>query len=269
MTETTEEEAATAREMRHASVRKVWRWLASGITTAVIGAAAGVYVPKLLDPPDQRSVALNVVNNPATVNTWGTEEFGLVMPKGKTPTGQLPTDCDRVIDWARRNKAVDQEVTRVRLVIQGIADKGVLIEGLRAKILNRSPKPTPAGVGLRCGGAQGEATPRQLEINLDAENRSAKYSTNTPGQLKPFGFTLEKGETEVFDLAATTRGTAEWLIQLDLVVGGKQETVDVQNRGKPFETTAWKSPQIYKLPAGSEDWMLCTNMPHGACKNTR
>ncbi|MDN3293048.1 hypothetical protein QWM81_03100 [Streptomyces ficellus] len=266
MTTETNEEAESPRVRALASVRKGWWFLAAGVTTAVIGAAASVYVPKILDPQDTRPIAVNVVNNPATVNTWSGEKFGFVMPKDVTPVGQPSTDCGRMVDWVRRNRAADHQATRVRLVIQGATDKGVLIENLRAKIIRRSVKPEPAGIGFRCGGTQGEASPRQLVIDLDSEGRAADYAEKVPGQLKPFGFTLQKGETEIFDLAATTKGTVDWVIQLDLVVGGERQTVEVNNRGKSFMTTAWNSERIYQVPPGTQDWVVCTKSPHERCK---
>ncbi|PZG02020.1 hypothetical protein C1I99_04285 [Micromonospora deserti] len=232
----------------------------------MIGAAVGIYVPKVLDPPDTRPIAVNVVSNPATVDTWGSDEFGLVMPKDAKPAGQPPIGCSEIVDWARHNGAVDRDVSRVRLVVQGVTDQGVLIDNLRAKVIRHTRTPEPAGVELRCGGAQGVATPRRVVIDLDAEEPAAAYAEEIAGRIPLFGFTLQKGETEIFDLTATTKGTVEWVLELDLVVGGERQTVEVTNRGASFMTTAWRSSRTYQVPAGTDYWVECSASVGTECK---
>jgi hypothetical protein len=246
-------------------VHKGWWFLAGGVVTAIIGAAVGIYVPKLLDPPDERPVAVNVVANPATVDTWAEDVFGLVLPKGATPDGPPPVECAAFIDWARGKGAKDQEQTRVRLVLQGISQKGVFIESMQARVMRRVATPEPAGTTMTCGGAQGRATPRRITIDLDAARPTAVDASATEGKLPVFGFTLQPGETEIFDVVASTKGTVEWLLHLDLVVGGERQSLEVTNRGANFVTTAWESPWSYVVPPGMPHWVECTEKDTGKC----
>ncbi|MFI7282586.1 hypothetical protein ACIBOV_20235 [Micromonospora chersina] len=243
------------------SVSRGWWRVIGGTVLAVIGAAAGIYVPKVLDPQDERPIAINVVSNPATVPAWGNDVFSFVMPTTARPATHPPLDCPSIVDWAHRNGGVDQETTRVRLVTQGLSDKGVLIQGMHARVLRRSERPDPSGASLTCGGGQGTVTPRQVAMNLDEAVPSAEYATKVDGRLPLFGFTLEKGETEVFELTATTKGTVEWVIDLDLVVGGESQNVQVTNHGRPFRTTSFVSPHGYRVMAGTDHWVECTGTP--------
>ncbi|MFI2651233.1 hypothetical protein [Micromonospora fulviviridis] len=235
--------------------------MVGGTVTAVIAAATGIYVPKMLDPQDERPVAVNLVSNPATVPAWGNDVFSVVMPADARPATHPPTDCPSIVDWAHGNGGVDQEVTRVRLVVQGASDKGVLIEGMRARVIRRSANPAPGGTSLTCGGGQGTVTPRQVTMDLDDAEPSAEYATKVDGRLPLFGFTLEKGETEVFELSATTKGTVEWVIKLDLVVGGESQNVEVTNHGRSFRTTGFISTHGYRVMAGTDHWVECVGTP--------
>lgn len=93
------------------------------------------------------------------------------------------------------------------------------------------------GVKVECP-TQGEAQIRTLAINLDSRNRSASYLTQ--GKRSPFGFTLRKGETEVFDITASTAKAdmLEWSLLLYLTVDGKEQSIEIRNRGLPFRTVA-------------------------------
>ncbi len=236
--------------------------MVGGVVTATIGAAVSIYVPKVLDPPpEERPIAINVVSNPATVPAWGNEVFSFVMPAEAHPTTPPPINCPSVVDWAHANGGVDQEATRVRLVVQGASDKGVLIEGMRARIISRSATPAPGGISMTCGGSQGVVTPRQVVMDLDTKESSAEYATKVDGRLPLFGFTLQRGETEVFELTATTKGTVEWVIEFALVVGGEPQQVEVTNHGRTFRTTGFSSPRGYRIEAGTFHWVECTGTP--------
>src|SRR5262249_36343828 len=84
----------------------------------------------------------------------------------------------------------------------------------------------------------GEAMFRSIEIDLDAKTPRAKYQDDQ----KTFGFTVQPGETETFNIVAkTARGHYRWVIELDLVVAGDQRTIEISGPGGPFETTAMQS----------------------------
>ncbi|WP_377593045.1 hypothetical protein [Micromonospora eburnea] len=249
------------------SIHKGWWFVVGGVVTAVIGAAASIYVPKWLDPPDERPIAINVVSNPATVPAWGNDVFSFVMPAGARPATPPPIDCASVVDWAHANGGVDQDATRVRLVVQGVSDKGVLIEGMRARTIRHSARPAPGGISLTCGGGQGTVTPRQVAMDLDKDHPSAEYAVKVDGRLPLFGVTLQRGETEVFELTATTKGTVEWVIELNLVVGGEPQSVEVTNHGRAFRTTGFIGPRGYRVEAGTEHWVECAGTPP-ACGTT-
>ncbi|KAB1128627.1 hypothetical protein F6X68_30880 [Micromonospora sp. AMSO12t] len=241
------------------SLSRGWWFVVAGTVTAVIGGVVGFFVPKALDP--QRPIAVNVVSNPATVAAWGNDTFSVVLPADARPATPPPLTCGSILDWAHGNGGVDQEATRVRLVVQGASDKGVLIDGMRARPIRRTATPDPGGISLACGGPQGVATPRRIAMDLDRAEPSAEYATKVDGRLPLFGFTLQKGETEVFELTASTKGTVEWVIVLDLVVDGKAQSVEVTNHGQSFRTTGFVSPRGYRVMAGADHWVGCAGTP--------
>jgi hypothetical protein len=251
------------------------RWLVVTVAGAVIAAIVGIVVQKLVDtgtavivgpshpavtsptpPPVPVKVNVNT-NPPSSVTSFAGQPFDFVLPAGARPGSVPPDDCSQLVDWAHQNGGADARASHMRIVVQGATNQGVLIENMRAKIVKRTDPATPSGTEVGCGGTQGEAVPRIVGINLDGPDLDAKYQNPTPGQRSAFGFTLADGETEVFDLTASlTKGTVEWVIELDLVVGGERTTVEVTNGGKSFVTTAWQSPHVYHFLSGI--WSSCT-----------
>jgi hypothetical protein len=69
---------------------------------------------------------------------------------------------------------------------------------------------------------------------------------------KPFGFTLKKNETEVFEIwAVTAKCYCRWVIELDLVVNGTHAAKTITNKGQPFQTTAWSCCRSYVWVGGA------------------
>ncbi|MFE7869037.1 hypothetical protein ACFUYE_01635 [Micromonospora humida] len=250
------------------SLHRAWWFVLGTALAALLGAVTSIYATRWVDDLDPQVVAVHVVANPATVDTWGTAEFAMVLPKDARPSDDPPVGCATLIDWARALGAVDHQVSRVRVVVQGAGDQGVLIDNLRARVIRRSQTPEPSGVQLRCGGQQGAAEPRDVEMDLDAPQPAARYRTLIEGRRPLFGFTLAKGETEVFDLTAFTTGTVEWTLELDLVAAGKRKRVEVTNRGRSFVTTAAPGPRTYQVPPGGDHWIECVQTPRLACPDS-
>lgn len=244
---------------RFAWFTTVWRFVAGTVAAAAIGTVVTIYVTKALDGDDPNPIAVNVVGNPATVEAWANTQFRVVLPPDARPAEAPPApgDCPGIVDWAHRQGGTDQNDTRVRFSVQGLADQGILIDKLWAHVLRRSATPEPAGVEIRCGGPQGATEVRDVVIDLDAQRPAAAHAQKVEGRLPLFGFTLQKGETEVFQLEASTTGTVEWLLELELVVAGERQNVKVSNHGAPFRTTAWRPSRRYQVEPGTDYWSEC------------
>jgi hypothetical protein len=206
-------------------------------------------------------IRVSVENDPVMVDAFADDGMAMILPIAAA-AGQVPrlppkppgAGCIGLHDWARRVKGVDQGITRVRLVVQGDSNKAVVITGISARVV--AVRPIPASVSVFCG-PEGEAQIRNLTVDLDAPNPAAVYTV--AGRKSPFGFTLRKGETEIFDVRASTRRRQiiEWNLVLRLVVAGEPREIEVQDRGAPFRTSdgrprrALEWPREWTDPAGS------------------
>ncbi|MFC6081736.1 hypothetical protein [Sphaerisporangium aureirubrum] len=231
-------------------------FVVSTVVAGVIGTVVTYYVTRVLTEREPvRPIAVNVNDEPPTIPSFTTSAVEYVMPAGLRPAAPLPSECGEIVKWVKRHGGVSRTTTMFRVIVQGRTDAGVLIENMRARVVKRATAPK-GGTAIGCGAGQGEAEPRNIAISLDGLDPTAKYSSGVPGRKDLFGFTLAKGETEIFDITATTgSGTVTWVISLDLVVQGERTTVEVLDNGKPFVTTAAPGARFYNNLVGT--WYEC------------
>jgi hypothetical protein len=230
-----------------ATGRRAAAALGTILVTAIVGWAVTYFAPGIVNPKtDSPPVATNVLDDPAAIDIFSDDGVQMLLPAGAvTPTTPNPPGrwCNGFHDWGRRLGGADVDATKLRLIVQGTTDKAVVITGLGAHILNRK---LVTGLNVGCPSA-GQAQIRVLALDLDSPNPSATHLIR--GKRSPFGFTLRKGETEIFDITATTvkPEMVEWNLRLDLTVDGRPQSIEVQDRGAPFRTVA--------APKGSSyDW---------------
>lgn len=244
--------ASTQRKDSHTSTRhklfgtgrRAATTLGTVFTTAVISWAVAFYAPGVASHKTENAVVTDVQDDPfgiSTFNNLSVEMFvpaSAVSPRPRNP----PIDyCNGFHDWGRSLGGADVNTTHLRLIVQGTTDSAVIITGLSARVLDRK---AVNGLYVECT-SEGEAQIRVLTVNLDSPNPSASY--HVEGRLSPFGFTLKKGETEVFDVAASTSSSmmTDWDLILHLTVDGKEQSIEVQDRGKPFRTVAEHTAKWY------------------------
>jgi hypothetical protein len=263
------------------TVRRAVVFVISATVTALIAWAVGFYLPGRGEstasgpvatttsiPPVSTTLAtittstvegvpirVSVQDDPAAIDTWSDDGMAMILPRSaasghvpRTPDRPPGVGCDGLHGWARHLGGIDQERTKVRLIVQGDTDKAVIVTGISAQILAVRPKSNTVGVVCSSAGA---IQPRTLFLDLDAPNPSAVY--RVAGRKSPFGFTLRKGETEVFDLEARTskREIIEWNILLRLTVAGDDREIEIQDRGAPFRTSDARPGKVYGWP---DDW---------------
>lgn len=187
-------------------------------------------------------LSFTVEDNPARIPTFNDFGEDLVIPRGTTIIGGPGQGCERFHPWGMRLGGVPARFSYLRLVVQGRASQAVLLAGMRARVIERR-RPL-VGTHLVCPSA-GEAQIRSIDINLDEASPEGRYKT--PTGTRPFGFTIAKNETEVFDIQAFTKACyCKWFLELDLVVNGSPRVQTIGNSGMPFETTAAASHQWYE-----------------------
>ncbi|WP_147312511.1 hypothetical protein [Thermomonospora umbrina] len=190
-------------------------------------------------------VAIRLHDDPAQIPAFSDTSMRMLVParpQAAVPVPRRDMCSGGFRSWALRLGGSDSEETRVRLDLQGRSTKGVLISSLTARIV--AVHPSPAVVGVGCDSA-GSASPRDLSIDLDSARPTARYLVK--GRREPFGFTLAKAETEVFNITAYTRRPVviEWRLHLDLTVDGKSRPIEIDDHGKPFRTSAAPAERQY------------------------
>ena len=177
-------------------------------------------------------LALSIETNPSRIGGFDDLPILAVIPDGVRTTGSPGPGCEGFHLWVRGLGGVDAGSTKLQLVVQGKVADPVLISAMRVKVLERLPRVT--GVPVQCPPAA-EAQIRAVAIDLDAIPPRVTYRS---GSNRAFGFTVQEGETESFNVVASTRRAHyRWLLELDLVVSGKKRTIELSDGGRPFETT--------------------------------
>jgi len=213
----------------------------------------------------KQPLAISIETNPSRISGFDDLPIYAVIPGGVRIAGSPGQGCEGFRPWVRSQGGVDAGSSKLQLVVQGKVPDPVIISVLRVKILQRSPRIT--GVPVVCPPAA-EAQIRAVAVDLDAIPPQVTYQS---GSNKHFGFTVKEGETETFNIVASTRrADFKWLIELDLVVSGKKRTIEVSDNGQPFETTpatgqawwSWNYSDAWSLEA-SENRALPRTVPAG------
>ena len=220
------------------SGRRVAVTLGTILATAVIGWAVTYYAPGAVShKTEMPPILTDVQDDPFAVSTFTNLPVRMFLPASAVSfnTRNPPIDfCNGFHEWGRRLGGADVNATHIRLIVQGTTSSAVIITGLSAHVLNHK---AVNGFNVECT-SQGEAQIRTLAINLDSRNPSASYLTQ--GKRSPFGFTLQKGETEVFDITASTSKAdmLEWSLLLHFTIDGKDQSIEIRDRGVLFRTVA-------------------------------
>ena len=223
----------------------------SPVTTASTPSTQATQAPPttLSDP-----LSFTIEDNPARISTFNDFGEDLIIPKGNSIIGGPGQGCERFHPWGIGLEGVPARFTMLRLVVQGRESQAILIAGMRARVIERQPP--LEGTHVVCPSA-GEAQIRSIDIDLDKASPEGEYKT--PSGTKPFGFTIKKNETEIFDIQAfTKRCYCKWFLELDLIVDGSPLVQTIGNGGRPFETTAVASSHWYEWDY-MNTWYLTDN----------
>jgi hypothetical protein len=218
-------------------------------------------VGKLQGPGQmQRPVAVNVQSNRDNIAVGGTVEGGdYVIPR---PIQEVPAPpwssrlCYGRHEWAHALGGVDTD-NRVRVTLQGRSAAQVLISNFRVKAVRRVAPIGGSTITCPRGGPTAGVPIRELSVDLDQAPPTWSYRDQTRAPSSgTFAFTVSGGQTEVFDISASSEShLVEWIAEFTLVVDGKQETVTVDDNGKPFVTTATKNAKSWTWSPARSKWI--------------
>lgn len=233
--------------------------IATAVLTASVGAGVTWLVPRLEDvnfsPAD--AIKLHVETDPGKMTPSSqVSPFGSAVIPSSVRTHGTPGagGCDGFHSWVVDNLGVDAGATVVQIAAQGTTDKPVLIQNVRASVIDSSPPltgiavdcspvdsaPPPSGTNVPPNAVtQGPLEVREGVVILDASQPAVVFQS---GYKKPLAFTLKKGETESFAVSAiAAHATYRWKVQLDVVVNGVADTLEVGGKNG-FTTTAEPAP---------------------------
>jgi hypothetical protein len=137
----------------------------------------------------------------------------------------------------------------VRISVQGTSSTAVVLEALRVRVVSRETpvSGTAYAMDQGCGGS---LTPRYFDVDLDVNRPIARsVRGNDSGTVIPpvrFPYRVSAQDPEVLLVTATTETyDAHWYLELDWSSRGRAGTVRVDDRGRPFRTSAIKGLPRY------------------------
>jgi hypothetical protein len=236
--------------------------LATTVITTVVAAAVSLGIRAVFSRPAP-PVTVSVQDDPGQVPGLAADGQEGVIPAGTHITGSPGSPgCTGFAPWLKANGGISAE-TQVQLVVQSDTSAAVYISNMQVRVLRRSAP--VAGPDVVCSSA-GYGQVRTININLRTATPTVTYKA--PSGNLPFSFTLENGETEVFDVIATgARSYYSYELVLDLTVSGKQVPFVVRDNGRPFRITpprpgsatwdwdygnAWDGPDGQSIRGGSQ-----------------
>ncbi|MEV7073707.1 helix-turn-helix transcriptional regulator [Streptomyces sp. NPDC093990] len=167
------------------------------------------------------------------------------------PPAQVPPPptAQDAANWAGTLGAVHGRQTMVQISVQGRDSTAVVLEDLRVRVVSRG---TPAqgnsyAMEQGCGGA---LTPRQFSVDLDKDRPIARSQPgNDGGNVIPavrMPYRVSSQDPEVLLVTAETETCdCAWYLELDWSSQGRTGTVRVDDRGRPFRTSAVKGLPRY------------------------
>jgi hypothetical protein len=206
------------------------------VVAALVSWSVPTYVPGILrDLSGAEPVNVELQTDPAAIDTFSDLNQSAVVPGEGEVAGALEEDCWTFHETVTRAGGVPAGSTRLRLTLTGQEPDGLLISGMRARVLLRAGPLQGKRIGC-LGTIGGLAEVRPIRINLDDPSPIARFDRGKG--YAPLTFTLAEDEIEIFDISAATESCyCEWVLDIDLLVGGKRQTITVSDDGEPFRTT--------------------------------
>ncbi|MFB7374726.1 helix-turn-helix domain-containing protein [Streptomyces sp. NPDC056222] len=142
--------------------------------------------------------------------------------------------------------------------LQGLGDDTVVLKALHVRTVDTS-EPLRGNVyamGVGCGG---DARMQSLDINLDAARPRPVPVAGWKGDkyvpASDFPYTVSASDPQVLTITAHTRGrSVRWYLELEWSSGDRSGVLRVDDRGKPFATSATANRPTFQFPLGASAW---------------
>ncbi|MFD5470837.1 helix-turn-helix domain-containing protein [Streptomyces sp. NPDC127105] len=153
--------------------------------------------------------------------------------------------------WAAAYGAVSSGEQRVALTVQGTGQDTVVLEALHMRVVTKGVPLAwnDYSMGVGCGGG---VDTKSFDVDLD---KGSPTVTVKAGQ-RDFPYKVSESDPEVFYVTAHTRAhDVRWDLTLDWSSGSRHGTVQIDNNGTPFRTSADVGRPGYDYPLGGSDWI--------------
>ncbi|MEV4117993.1 hypothetical protein [Micromonospora sp. NPDC049645] len=175
----------------------------------------------------------------------GTEQRGRLLARGpdsyRLPDEMLRTGNGIFAILGNSPEHPNRLFTRIRLSLVGQWAEPVFVTQIRAKVSRRDQP--PAGACL-FHGSQGGGEPLEIGFDLDEPDSVARIRERGGADLgvayvDRHSITLSPGEPMSIDVQAQTEQSyCEWVVELDLALGGEKRVITVDDNGQPFRSTS-------------------------------
>ncbi|MEU6112514.1 helix-turn-helix domain-containing protein [Streptomyces albidoflavus] len=152
--------------------------------------------------------------------------------------------------WVAAMGAVSADEQVVEVTLQGKGSETVVLQALHVRVV-RTGEPLPwtdYGTGVGCGGG---VALRAFDVDLDQGSPAARAAD---GQ-RPFPYKISESDPEMFRVTAHTGGRdVSWYLEVEWSSGARQGVFRVDDRGRPFRTSASAGRPAYDYPPGASGW---------------
>ncbi|MFZ4150754.1 helix-turn-helix domain-containing protein [Streptomyces pseudogriseolus] len=186
-------------------------------------------------------------------------DYVVAKPPAQVPPPPVPQDART---WAATQGAVHGGETLVELSVQGRSDTAVVLTALRVRVAGRSA-PAPGNAYAMDQGCGGALTPRYFDVDLDKDRPIARaVAGNDAGEPIPavrMPYRVSATDPEVLMVTARTEGCdCRWYLELDWSSQGRTGTVRIDDRGRPFRTSAVEGLPHYEYDTLNRSWRTRT-----------
>ncbi|WP_170222132.1 transcriptional regulator [Embleya hyalina] len=163
-----------------------------------------------------------------------------------------PANEGDAVRWSGAYGAVSSDEQQIALTVQGRDRDTVVLEALHVRVVAKGAPLAwnDYSMGVGCGG---DVDTKSFDIDLD---RGSPTVTTKNGQ-RDFPYKVSATDPEVFYVTVHTRAhDVRWDLTLDWsTADGRRGTVKVDNKGKPFRTSAGSARPGYDYPLGGGEWI--------------
>lgn len=157
--------------------------------------------------------------------------------------------------WARSVGGVDETLTQLRVTLTARKDLLVVVDGVRVRVHAR--KHVPPWRSITCGVGGADVSPRRAEVQLSGFNPPTFSWVDESGDvIAAPTFSVSGSEAEMLHIWAYVEDEwVEWTAELLVLVDGRRQTIDINDRGRPFVTTGSQGALSHHMWAsGGDRW---------------